>query len=483
MTDLNEKKPEEEQTKIEEDTKENKTVNNNQSTDILLISKNNTFLGRKTLWSQDVELDILYQQYYRINLQKNVHIRKLRWGREDEKIFIPDSVTSIPENMDINTFENLLRKKKLSDIEKKISTNNYIIEEDNDKDLRQPSPEPIYDPKTGQRINTRDKINREKLINQKNNLIAELLKYDKTYTAPQGYKPPKKTYKIPVINNDKYNFTKFIIGPKGETIKRLENISKCKITIKGEGENWTNQSIRNKNKEELHILLEANSDIDIQNGINAVMPYLNENSEEYKATKSALIALINKNSGESACEFCGEKGHSSWYCPLNLVQYRTEVVCKYCGDKGHPSMDCPLIKDLGDKFIKTAELNENNNNIQNSVLFTGKVKNNEKVENSIENKIFGTYEENLVNNYAKFLAMNANKMKLKNTYLKNPNATEGKAVNYNYFGAFSGISNQFNLNNNSNYNSTVQDNNNFVSNLLNNSNNEGNLNNNNENKK
>lgn len=487
MIDTNEKiidKEDQNNSNNQEEIKENNTtVNNNQSTDLLLISKNNSFLGRKTLWSQDIELDILYQEYYRHNLLNNVHIKKLRWGRDDEKIFTPDPITSIPENMDINTFENLLRKKKLSDIEKKISTNNYIIDEDNDKDLRTPSPEPIYDPKTGQRINTRQNLNKEKLITQKNNLIAELIQYDKSYKPPAGYKPPKKIYKIPILNNNKYNFTKFLIGPKGENIKKLENISKCKILIKGEGENWTNNSDnklnKNKNKEELHVLIEGNTDTDIQNAINIIMPYLNENSQEYKASKSALIALINKNSNEVACEFCGEKGHNSWSCPANINQYKTEVVCKYCGDKGHPSIDCPFVQNMSDKLIKDGELNKkSNNDIQNSVLLTGKINNisNETKDSmGINNNIFGNYEENLVNNYAKFLAINANKLRMSRiNSIKNPMSTEKSAVNYNYYGMFGGIQSQLNYNSFSN--NKIQNNNNFVGDLMNNNN----LNNNND---
>ena len=71
-----------------------------------------------------------------------------------------------------------------------------LKETDNDKDLRTPSPEPIYDPRSGQRLNTRELRNKEKFLKQKNLLITELIKYDENYKPPQGYKPPKKTHKI-----------------------------------------------------------------------------------------------------------------------------------------------------------------------------------------------------------------------------------------------------------------------------------------------
>ena len=79
---------------------------------------------------------------------------------------------------------------------------------DNDKDLRTPSPEPIYDPRSGQRMNTREMRNKEKFMKQKNLLIAELIQFDEDYIPPKGYKPPKLTHKIYIMNNEKYLFTR-----------------------------------------------------------------------------------------------------------------------------------------------------------------------------------------------------------------------------------------------------------------------------------
>ena len=55
--------------------------------------------------------------------------------------------------------------------------------------------------------------------------------------------------------------------------------------------------------------------------------------------------------------------------------------------------------------------------------------------------VFGTYEENLLNNYAKFLAVNVNPSKmLQKKYYRNPPSStnqsvkEGESITYNYFG-------------------------------------------------
>ena len=429
----------------EEEKKEGKV------TDLLFIPKYNYLNGKKTYWSQDIELDSILNEYKRIHILDKNRLKRAKWSSEEDKVFTPAPVTSIPKDIDINTFENLLRKKKLAEIEKKISTGNFIDEEiDNDKDLRPPSPEPIYDPKSGQRINTRELRNKEKFLQQKNLLITELIEFDENYKPPHGYKPPKKTNKIYISNNEKYYFTRYLLGPKGENLKKLQNDTHCKITIRGEGGGWINSNQnQNKPKEALHLLVEADNEETLQKGVNILLPYLNENSQEYKAAKLALITQINVNNNEWCCEICGEKGHKSWACPLNINQYKAEVVCQYCGDKGHPSMDCPFIEKLKNKTtIEENSKKKNLNSLQNSILFKGIQKNtgdnkdgnNGKSDIKETKSLFGTYEESLVNNYVKFLAANANKNKLlQKKYYRNPPSNvigdikEGESVNYDYY--------------------------------------------------
>ena len=450
--------------KDKEDSEEKKEE---KATDLLFVPKYNYLYGKKTLWSQDIELDSILNQYKKIHILDKNSLKRAKWSSEEDKVFTPPPVTSIPKNIDINSFENLLRKKKLAEIEKKISTGNFVDEEvDNDKDLRTPSPEPIYDPRTGQRLNTRELRNKEKFLKQKNLLITELIQYDEEYKPPQGYRPPKKHHKIFIPNNEKYNFTRYLLGPKGENLKKLQNKSNCKITIRGEGGGWTNNNNQNQNKvkESLHLLIEADNEETLQKGINIILPYLDENSQEYKAAKMALITQINVNNNEWSCEICGEKGHKSWACPLNINQYKAEVVCQYCGDKGHPSMDCPFIENLKNKTIIEENSNKKKNDIQNSILFKGIQKKDNSNKNDIKennnnemNNIFGTYEESLVNNYAKFLAVNANKNKLlQNKYYRNPSTIpsvmkEGESVTYDYYGA---MQEKININNNLNQNSS-----------------------------
>jgi splicing factor 1 len=80
--------------------------------------------------------------------------------------------------------------------------------ESNDPDLRSPSPEPIYDPKTGLRQNTREQRLKDKYFKERLRLIDEVILLDPTYTPPPDYKPPKKQRKIyiPEPNNPTLNY-------------------------------------------------------------------------------------------------------------------------------------------------------------------------------------------------------------------------------------------------------------------------------------
>ncbi|MCQ2821581.1 MAG: KH domain-containing protein, partial [archaeon] len=335
--------------------------------------------------------------------------RKTRWGSMYDKTFTPLSVTEIPKNLSIDKFEILLRHQRLADIDYRL--NQKIFE---DEEPRSPSPEPIYDPKTGKRINTRSARKEEELNKEKSQIIMDLIKLEKGYKPPGDYKPPLKVKIIYIQDNDKYSFTKYIIGPRGTNQKKLEEQSKCKIFIRGKGSNWNNYNAYNKNyiedNEPLHICIKGLTDEDIENAEKLLKPLLDPNSEEYKRQKLALTISYNSLGNEPACEFCGEKGHKSWACPKNLEQYvnKTEIKCKYCGDKGHPSCDCPFKPPEAEEDPKKTEEKEfedilkeadavkektkfpmikpeiKKSDIVNSVLLTGKATNIENKTNQGE---------------------------------------------------------------------------------------------------
>jgi len=129
---------------------------------------------------------------------------------ENEKTgdMIPKSFTAqcfsyLPvHNQSLFEIELLIRKHRIDDLTKRLILQDY--EQENDPDIRSLSPKPVYDQKSGLRINTRDQRLKDKYIREKQRLITEVLKMDPLYKTPPDYKPPKKHIKIfiPDTTND-----------------------------------------------------------------------------------------------------------------------------------------------------------------------------------------------------------------------------------------------------------------------------------------
>lgn len=107
-----------------------------------------------------------------------------------------------------------IRRHRIDDLQKRIALQEF---EANDPDVRSPSPEPVYDSKTGLRSNTREQRYRDRYVKERLRLIDEVLSFDPTYMPPPDYKPPKKQKKIyiPDPDNPAVNYIGQIIGPSG----------------------------------------------------------------------------------------------------------------------------------------------------------------------------------------------------------------------------------------------------------------------------
>ena len=116
-----------------------------------------------------------------------------------------------------------------------------------------PSPEPMYNHE-GKRLNTRDVRWRKRIETERHDAVQEMLKLNPTYMIPADYRPPEvkisdKVY-IPVGAGrarmltrphgiaDKHpdvNFMGLLIGPRGNTMKKLERDTGAKVMIRGKG--------------------------------------------------------------------------------------------------------------------------------------------------------------------------------------------------------------------------------------------------------
>lgn len=106
--------------------------------------------------------------------------------------------------------------------------------------IRSPSPPPTYDAH-GRRTNTREVRYRKKLEDERIKLVDRAMKNDPNFRPPVEYhqqkrsqRPSDKVY-IPVKEFPEINFFGLLVGPRGNSLKKMERDSGAKISIRGKG--------------------------------------------------------------------------------------------------------------------------------------------------------------------------------------------------------------------------------------------------------
>ncbi|KAI3933706.1 hypothetical protein MKW92_052572 [Papaver armeniacum] len=207
--------------------------------------------------------------------------------------------------------------------------------DDRPEGARSPSPEPIYD-NMGVRINTREYRNRERLTKERSDIISQLIKRNPAFKPPADYRPPKlqKKLYIPMKEYPGYNFIGLIIGPRGNTQKRMEKETGAKIVIRGKGSIKEGRLQQKRDlkpdpaeNEDLHVLVEAET----QDALEAA---------------AGMVEKLLQPVDEVVCE----PGHRQYACPARTSTFKSDVLCKICGDGGHPTIDCPMKGTTGKKM-------------------------------------------------------------------------------------------------------------------------------------
>lgn len=244
----------------------------------------------------------------------------------------------------------------LAEIERKLRTNDINLPPEHE---RSPSPPPMYD-SNGIRLNTREVRIREKLERQRNVVIEDLIKKDPKYKPPADWKPEKKTRKIyiPVKEFPGYNFIGLIIGPRGNTQKRMQNETNCRIAIRGRG-SMKEGVARNPNSDygeddELHVLVIGDTDEEVDKAaamVEKLIQPMDEEMNEHKKLQLRELAMINGTlKEENSCFLCGDTGHRQIDCPKKALdvyrlpdaiqaqveeQYARDVARMNPGESGH----------------------------------------------------------------------------------------------------------------------------------------------------
>ncbi|KAJ7535420.1 hypothetical protein O6H91_12G032400 [Diphasiastrum complanatum] len=263
--------------------------------------------------------------------------RKTKWG------------TDLTQDPAVKRGRALALQTRAEQIAAQLESGNLDI--DLNEDARSPSPPPIYD-SNGQRINTWEVRKREELELERREAIGECLQLNPFYKAPAGYKPVLKEAKlyIPVKEYPGYNFIGLILGPRGNTQKRMETETGTKIAIRGKGAMKEGKVVRREGKEaeaayeDLHVYISADSIEKVDAAVALIQPLLdplNENQIAHKKQQLRELAEMNGTVRDltKPCFLCGEIGHREWLCSKErLFTYQSKI----CGDESHAAFDCSM---------------------------------------------------------------------------------------------------------------------------------------------
>ncbi|PPQ83443.1 hypothetical protein CVT25_007034 [Psilocybe cyanescens] len=283
--------------------------------------------------------------------------RRSRWG--DAKTEIPGLPTAISAaGVSQAQLDNYAIHLRLEEINRKLRLNDFIPPERE----RSASPPPTYDAH-GRRTNTREVRYRKKLEDERIKLVDRAMKNDPNFRPPVEYhqqkrsqRPSDKVY-IPVKEFPEINFFGLLVGPRGNSLKKMERESGAKISIRGKGSVKEGKArpdqYADDAEEDLHCLVLGETDEKVAACVKMINKVIEtaastpEGQNDHKRNQLRELAALNgtlRDDENQICQNCGGVGHRKYDCPEQR-NFTANIICRVCGSAGHMARDCTVNKD------------------------------------------------------------------------------------------------------------------------------------------
>lgn len=169
--------------------------------------------------------------------------------------------------------------------------------------------------------------------------------------VPSNYRFADKIW-LPARDYPEINFVGLLIGPRGNTLRKMEAETGAKISIRGKG---AQKDIRLMDTamiaaadEELHAVVMADAQekfdraVALVNSIVETACSAPEQAHELKKLQLRELAMLNgtlRPEDAVVCTNCGQSGHRKFEC-RQAAPMANRLVCRVCGGAGHVAMDC-----------------------------------------------------------------------------------------------------------------------------------------------
>lgn len=287
--------------------------------------------------------------------------RITRWGSESQTSEVNGLKTAVTTAMTPEQLDAYVLCIRIEEVGQKLCAGAHVPAYES---KRSASPPPEYD-SSGRRINTRKHRYRQRLEEERQALVDAALSTIPGYCAPREFRHIQrrmvtdKVY-IPVKDFPGVNFIGQILGPRGQSLRDMNNQSGAHIAIRGkgsvkEGRAMHSRTHRNANdattddqQDPLHCLIRA----DTQEKVNHAKKLVNEVIEAAasapedrnlrKRDQLRQLAVMNgtfRDDERQTCDNCGQTGHRHYFCTMP-TRFVAGVTCYSCKNTGHIARDC-----------------------------------------------------------------------------------------------------------------------------------------------